>query len=42
VHVKLKVCLAIAEKGWKSQTKNAVGGMIGLYLLTKTDHKIVL
>jgi hypothetical protein len=33
--VKVKVTLAIAEKSWKSQTKNAVGGMIGLYLLAK-------
>lgn len=34
--------LAIAEKSWKSQTKNAVGGMVGIYLLEKTDHKIEL
>jgi hypothetical protein len=33
--VKVKVTLAIAEKSWKSQTKNAVGGMIVLYLLAK-------
>ena len=40
--IRLKVTLAIADKSWKSQTKNAVGGMIGLYLLEKQDHKIGL
>lgn len=36
----LKVTLAIAEKNWKSKTKNSVGGMIGIYLLEKRENKL--
>lgn len=36
----LKITLTIADKNWKAQTKNIVGGMIGIYLLKKTDEKL--
>lgn len=39
---KLKVTLMIAEKNWKSKTKNTVGGMIGLYLIEKREGKIAV
>lgn len=38
----LKITLAIAEKNWKSKTKNSVGGMIGIYLLEKRENKITI
>lgn len=38
----LKITLAIAEKNWKSKTKNSVGGMIGIYLLEKRENKITV
>ena len=38
----LKVTLAIAQKNWKKQTKNSVGGMIGIYLLERKENKITI
>ena len=38
----LKITLAIAEKNWKSKTKNSVGGMIGIYLLEKRENKLTI
>lgn len=34
----LKITLAIADKNWKAVTKNVVGGMIGIYLLEKSER----
>lgn len=38
--IKIKITLCIAEKNWKSKTKNTVGGMIGVYVIEKTEGKI--
>jgi len=36
----LKVTLTIVDRNWRTNTKNIVGCMIGIYLLTKTDEKL--
>ncbi|CAD8158986.1 unnamed protein product [Paramecium octaurelia] len=38
IHITITLC--IAEKNWKSKTKNTVGGMIGVYLIEKSENKI--
>jgi hypothetical protein len=38
IHITITLC--IAEKNWKSKTKNTVGGMIGVYLIEKAENKI--
>ena len=38
----LKITVNISDKNWKAQTKNVVGGMIGIYLLRKKEGKVII
>ena len=36
----VKITLVIAEANWKGRIKNTVGGMLGIYLINKTERKM--
>ena len=39
-HAWVKITLVIAEANWKGRIKNTVGGMLGIYLINKTERKM--